>query len=152
MEENEVKKEKTFYKKWWFWVIVLAIVAVIGVTIVMTIAATGGINEIALSVQSIDDEATVYTSTGGNTIIVRIPNYSEVSINDLNEIKNIIKNNLESVLINYSRFIMISDLTDYNNDKIMSVAVYNLPDMELNMNESKAYIDSSSSTIEDILE
>lgn len=28
MEENEVKKEKTFYKKWWFWLIVIILIII----------------------------------------------------------------------------------------------------------------------------
>ena len=73
MEEKETKKEKTFYKKWWFWLIILAIVIAIGFTIIMAMAfeyARGGIHQVAFDVQSIDDEATVYSSAGENTIIV----------------------------------------------------------------------------------
>lgn len=28
MKEKEVKKEKTFYKKWWFWIIILVILLI----------------------------------------------------------------------------------------------------------------------------
>ena len=59
--------KKPIFKKWWFWVIILAVVIVIGITTIMVMALNivkSGINEVALSVQGIDEEATVYTSAG----------------------------------------------------------------------------------------
>lgn len=149
MEENEVKKEKTFYKKWWFWVIVLAIVAVIGVTIVMTIAfniATGGINEIALSVQSIDDEATVYTSAGGNTIIIEIPNYTDDTKEYKKEaIESLLKGYTgeDRILSNYSKAIICTKINSEDNiqDYFLSTTVYSLPSMTEDIEQGNVYID-----------
>ncbi len=143
MEENEVKKEKTFYKKWWFWVIILIIIAICILIIRKNSNTTmKEIDKISTEIKDIDDKATLYTLEEENAIILRIPNYSEVSVAELNQMKEIIKNKSKTKLSNYSKFIMISDLEDYDNN-VTSVAVYNLPDMKFDTNLSKSYIDNS---------
>lgn len=143
MEESAAKKEKTFYKKWWFWVIILIIIAICILIIRKNSNTTmKEIDKISTEIKDIDDKATLYTLEEENAIILRIPNYSEVSVAELNQMKEIIKNKSKTKLSNYSKFIMISDLEDYDNN-VTSVAVYNLPDMKFDTNLSKSYIDNS---------
>lgn len=149
MEENEVKKEKAFYMKWWFWLIALLIVAVIGFTIIMITAfniATGEINEVALSVQNIDDEATVYTSAGGNTIIIEIPNYTDDTKKYKKEAIEILLKGYASedgILSNYSKAIICTKMNSDNNiqDYFLSTTVYSLPNMTQEIEQSDIYID-----------
>lgn len=143
------KKEKDFYKKWWFWLILLAIVIVIGFTIIMVIAfniATGGINEVALAVQNIDSEAIVYTSAGGNTIIIEIPNYSDDTKKYKEEaIETLIKKYADEngILSNYSNAILCEKINSDDNieDYFLSTKVYSLPSMTQDINQGDVYID-----------
>ena len=149
MEEKEVKKEKSFYKKWWFWVIVLAIVIIIAFTIIMGMAfnvATSGIHEVALSVQNIDNEAIVYTSAGGNTIIIEIPNYTdstkEYKVDAIiSLIKGYAKDN--GILSNYSKVILCEKINSDSNieDYFLTTKVYSLPSMTENTEQGDIYID-----------
>lgn len=147
--KEEKKKERTFYKKWWFWVILLAITIVIGFTIIMVIAlniATDGIHEVALAVQNIDSEATVYTSAGGNTIVIEIPNYSDDTKKYKEEaIKILIKGYAEEngILSNYSKAILCEKINSDDNikDYFLSTKIYTLPDMTQDIDNSDVYID-----------
>ena len=149
MEENETKKEKNFYKKWWFWVIVLAIVVVIGFTAIIIMAlniATTGIHEVALSVQNIDNEATVYTSAGGNTIIVEIPNYTDDAKKYKKEaIEILLKSyaNEGGILNNYSKAIICEKINseDGIEDYFLTTTVYSLPSMTQDTEQGDIYID-----------
>lgn len=150
MEEKEEKKEKTFYKKWWFWLIILAIVIVIGFTIIMMMGfqyARGGIHRVAFDVQSIDEEATVYSSAGGNTIIVEIPNYTDDSKLEKKEaIETVLKNYASegNVLSDYSKAIIcikINSNTDNAEDYFLTFDVYELPSMHKQTDLGSVYID-----------
>lgn len=75
---------KELIKKWWFWLIILIIVLVVGFVIIMGMAFNtikGEAFELAQDVQKIYPSATVYSSVGGNTIIMEFPNWN----NDNNE-------------------------------------------------------------------
>lgn len=76
MEEKKTK----LYQKWWFWLCMVLIALIISFTVIMMVGfsiATSGINEIAMTIQDIDNEATLYSSAGGNTVVVEIPNYTD---------------------------------------------------------------------------
>lgn len=143
------KKEKNFYKKWWFWVIILAVVIVIGITTIMVMALNivkSGINEVALSVQSIDEEATVYTSAGGNTIIVEIPNYTDDTKKYKKEAIEILLQGYASedgILSNYSKAIICTKINSEDNiqDYFLSTTVYSLPSMTQETEQGDIYID-----------
>ena len=149
MEEKEAKKEKSFYKKWWFWVIVLAIVIIIAFTIIMGMAfnvTTSGIHEVALSVQNIDNEAIVYTSAGGNTIIIEIPNYTDSTKEyKVDAIISLIKGYAkdDGILSNYSKVILCEKINSDNNieDYFLTTKVYSLPSMTENTEQGDIYID-----------
>lgn len=150
MKEKEVKKEKTFYKKWWFWLIILATVIVIGITIIMTTAlflATEGIHKVAREVQEVDNEATVYTSAGENTIIVEIPNYTDdEKLTKKETIKKVLTkyaNNDEGILSNYSKAVICTRINSDTNieDYFLTTEVYELPSMTEKNELSDIYID-----------
>lgn len=147
--EEKTKKEKNFYKKWWFWLIILAIVIVVGFVIIMAMAfniVTSGINKVAFDVQAIDNEATVYTSAGGNTVIVEIPNYTDdTKLAKKEAIETILKNYAsdDDVLSNYSRAVICLKINSDTNSKdyFLSTTVYSLPSMTENTELSNLYID-----------
>lgn len=149
MEEKETKKEKELYKKWWFWLIILAIVIVAGFTIIILMAfniATSGINKVAISVQNIDNEATVYTSAGGNTIIIEIPNYTDDAKKYKKEaIEALIKKYAEEdgELSNYSEAIICEKINSDDNvkDYFLTTTVYSLPSMTEEAEKEDIYID-----------
>lgn len=148
MSDN-TNNETKIYKKWWFWLIILVIIIVIGFTSIMIMAlsiATSGIHEVALEVQKIDNEATVYTSAGGNTIIVEIPNYTDdTKQTKKEEIETLIKSYASgnNTLSDYSTAIIVLKLNSDPNlkDYFLSTTVYSLPTMTENTELSNIYID-----------
>lgn len=135
---------KEVYKKWWFWLIILAIVIIISLTIFFIVAlnfATKGIHEVAFKVQSIDNESTVYSSAGENTVIVEIPNYSSDKNDKIDSIKNVIKEYAEqgNILSNYSKCLIILET---NNNYVVSKYTYKLPEMDMDTSNSTVYVDS----------
>ena len=153
MEENE--KKNKFYTKWWFWLCMVAIVLIIGFVVIMGIGfmvATTGINEVAMKVQAIDSEATLYSSAGGNTVVVDMPNYTdETKKNKKENIEKIIKNYASNggILENYSKFIFITKInSDGKEGYFYNTTVYSLPSMEKIDDEGKTYIDFVQFTID----
>mgnify|MGYP005796093057 CR=1 FL=1 len=149
MVEEEAKKEKAFYQKWWFWLIILAISVVVGFIIIMGIAfnfVTTGINEVALSIQKIDNEATVYTSAGQNTIVIEIPNYTDETKKDKEEaIISLLKeySSDSETLSDYSKVILCEKINSDNNIKnyFLTTKVYLLPNMNEDVEQEEIYID-----------
>ncbi len=146
----EEKKEKKFYKKWWFWVVLLAITIVVGVTITIVTAlfiTTTGIHEVARTVQNIDNEATVYTSAGGNTLIVELPNYTDDTKKyKLEAIENALKVYAEEngILHNYSKAVVcekINSSEDNIENYFIATKVYSFPDMTEDKEAGDVYID-----------
>lgn len=147
--KEETKKEKNFYKKWWFWLILLVMLIVIGIVTIMITAliiTTTGIHEVAMSVQKIDNEATVYTSAGGNTLIVEIPNYSDDTKKDkVDAIEVLLKRYAKEneVLHNYSKAIICEKIESNDNieDYFLTTKVYSLPSMTQDTTAGDIYID-----------
>ena len=149
MSEKEKNEEKfKLYQKWWFWLCIVLIVLIVAFLIIMVTAfqtATSGINEVALKIQKIDNDATVYTSAGGNTVIVEIPNYTDDTKKDKkDQIIETIKDYSGEwqVLNNYSKFILITKIpSDEKENYFVSSTVYELPSMNEITDDSKVYID-----------
>lgn len=141
---------KDIVKKWWFWVVLLAITIVVGITIIMVTAliiTTTGIHKVARSVQEIDNEATVYTSAGGNTLIVELPNYTDdTKKHKVEAIETVLKAYADEngILHNYSKAIICEKINS-NEDNIenyfISTKVYSLPTMTQDMDAGDVYID-----------
>lgn len=143
-------KEKNFklYQKWWFWVCIVLTILIIGFAFIMIIGfnlATSGIHEVAISIQNIDNESTLYSSAGSNTVVVEIPNYTDATKKSQKE--NIEKTiakyaNNDDILSNYSKFVLITKMnSDNKQDYFYSITTYTLPDMQEIENEYKLYID-----------
>ena len=143
------KEGKSFYKKWWFWVILLAIMIVVGFTIIMVVAlllTTTGINKVAIDVQNIDNDATVYISAGENILLIEIPNYTDDTKNDRVEaIKMLLREYAieNRILNNYSKVIICKKINSDDNieNYFISTEVYSLPDMIQDINVGNVYID-----------
>lgn len=109
--------------------------------------ATKGIHEVARNIQEIDNEATVYTSAGGNNIIIDIPNYSdETKKFKETAIEEILKEyaSKNGILSNYSKAILLERInsTDGNTKSyILSTKVYKLPNMTEEKDEGRLYVD-----------
>lgn len=149
MGEIKVEEKKLFYKKWWFWIIVLAIVIVISFTIIIGMAfnnTTTGIHKVALSVQNIDNESTVYTSAGENTIVIEMPNYTDDSKKYKEEaIVSLIRDfaNDGGILSNYSKVVLCEKINSDSNikDYFLITKVYSLPSMTQDVEQESIYID-----------
>lgn len=141
---------KEIIKKWWFWGILLAIMIVVGITIIMVTAlfiTTTGIHKVAKTVQEIDNEATVYTSAGGNTLIVELPNYTDDTKKykvEAIEIALKAYAGEDGILHNYSKAIIcekINSSEDNIENYFIATKVYSLPDMTQDKEAGDIYID-----------
>ena len=152
-----MQAKKKVYQKWWFWLCIVFIALIIAFVIIMAMGfqvATSGINKVAFDVQKIDNDSTVYSSAGGNTVIVEIPNYTddtkkEQRDNIIETIKNYASQG--QVLNTYSKFILITKIpSDNKEDYFISSTVYELPNMNEIAEESKTYIDFVEFTTESL--
>ena len=144
MSRREQKDKLT--KKWWFWVILLSIVVIISIAIVISAAmfiTTEGIHKVARTIQSIDNEATVYSSAGSNVVIVQIPNYTDESkANKKDLIVEAIKVFAKNELSNYSKFVLVSQIpSQENKDYFLNIDCYTMPQVQLETDSSNLYID-----------
>lgn len=154
-EQNKKNQAKTkgvkakLYQKWWFWLCIVLIVLILAFIIIMAMGfkmVTSGINQVAFDVQQIDNDATLYSSAGGNTVIVEIPNYTDDTKKDKKDsiIETIRNYASEGQILNtYSKFILITKIPsdDDKKDYFISSTVYELPSMNEITDESKIYID-----------
>lgn len=140
-----MEKEKVaIYKKWWFWLIILAIVLVISFTLIMWKAFSTAFDEIsvlAIDVQNVYEDATIYTSAGDNTIIIELRNWSNDYSEELNEIVDIVKSKINNgELQQYSKLITLTYLESNNIEEALFVKdVYNIPEFT-QAEETKHYI------------
>lgn len=144
MEEKGTKKEKNFYKKWWFWLIILVIIIVISFTIIMGIAfhtATSGINEVALDIQNIDSEATVYTSAGGSNLVIELNNWNSDNGDKKSQIITTVREKINNgEMKSYAELTILTYINSAGKaDSLFIKSIYKLPDFTLL--EQKEYID-----------
>lgn len=133
------EKQTKLYQKWWFWVCIVLLALIVSFVIIMLIDfyfSTNGINEVAQAIQEIDNEATIYTSAGNNTIVVEIPNGNEINGKQAENIGYTIKKYVDNgTLSNYSKFIVIIKTT--LSDKInIYTSTYELSNMSCIENNS----------------
>lgn len=140
-----MEKEKVaIYKKWWFWLIILAIVLIISFTLIMWKAFSTAFDEIsvlAIDVQNVYEDATIYTSAGNNTIIIELRNWSNDYLEKLNEIVNIVKAKINNgELQQYSKLITLTYLESNNIEEALFIKdEYNIPEFT-QAEETKQYI------------
>lgn len=124
---------KDIIKKWWFWLIILAIIIVIGITIIMLKAfdmALGEVEKLAIEIQNIYEDATIYSSAGENTLVLELNNWSNSNTEELNKIINTVKNKIkDNKLQSYSKFVTLAYLESSNKENVLFIkTTYNLPD------------------------
>lgn len=141
---NHADNKKPFYSKWWFWLIMLIIVIVISITVIIWKAFSITLDEVgtlAIEVQNVYEDATIYTSAGENTLIIELRNYSNDYVEELNEIINIIKNKINNgELQQYSQLITLTYLESNDIEEALFIKdVYNIPEFT-QAEETKQYI------------
>lgn len=155
-----MKKQTKLYQKWWFWVCIVLIVCVISSIIIITILInkktvqtisntiknTSNIYAVAIQIQNIYNDATLYGSAGKKTLILELKNFD--STKNATEYRNIIttiKNHLDNELSNYKELVIIQYSDNDKEQKHMLITTtYSLPDfME---KENKAFISFESYT------
>lgn len=137
-------EKKPIYKKWWFWLIILAIVLIISFTLIMWKAFSTAFDEIsilAIDVQNVYEDATIYTSAGNNTIIIELRNWSNDYSEELNEIVNIVKSKINNgELQQYDKLMTLTYLGSNNIEEALFIKdVYNIPEFT-QAEETKQYI------------
>lgn len=142
---NQVEKEVSILKKWWLWLIVLAIVIIIAFTTIMIKAFSivkDEIGSLAIDVQSIYEDATIYTSAGENTIIIELRNWSNDYAEELNQIINIVKSKISNgELQQYSKLVTLTYLKSNDIEEVLFIRdTYNLPQFTKDEQETKRYI------------
>lgn len=135
---------KKLFVKWWSWLIIFAIVVVLGiitVNVVVLNLSSKGIHEVARSIQLIDNEAILYSSSGENTIIIEVNDSSKERIKQM---ENVISSYTGSnkTLSNYSKCIFYIQ-TNIENNTFLVKNVYTLPNMEQDTKNEKIYMDIS---------
>jgi len=139
---EETKKLK-LYQKWWFWVIILAIVIIGAISIMaMTFnSKKSEISDLAIQIQEIHKDAIVYSSKENKTLFIELRNWSNKNSNELGKIIDIVKNTGKNKLSMYDKFVTLAYLE--SNDKKESLIVkntYSLPDFIQDKENSNSYI------------
>lgn len=143
--KEKQKKEKNFYKKWWFWVIILVITIVIGLTIIIAIAFSivkGEIEDLALEIQEIYEDATVYSSAESNTLFIELRNWNSQYSNELEKIIKTVKTKVNNnELSMYNRLVTLTYMESNEKEEALIIRKsYSLPDFVKNEKDSKSYI------------
>lgn len=143
---TNVDNSKSIYKKWWFWLILLAIVIIISFTIIMTKAFSvikSEVGDYAVEVQEIYEDATIYTSAGNNNLVIELRNWNNDYDDKLSQIINITKNKINNGELSlYNKLITVSYIESNNKNEVLFVKMeYNLPEFSQNKEETREYID-----------
>lgn len=139
-----MEKEKVaIYKKWWFWLIILAIVIIISGTFIIMKGFSIVLDEVsslAIDVQNIYEDATIYTSAGDNTIVIELRNWDNDYVETLNKIIEAVKNKINNgELQQYSKLMTLTYLTSNETEDLFIRDVYNIPDFT-KAEETKQFI------------
>lgn len=140
-----MEKEKVaIYKKWWFWLMILAMVLIISGTLIIMKGFSIVLDEIgtlAIDIQNIYEDATVYTSAGDNTIIIELRNWNDDYSDELEKIAQTVKSKINrGELSSYSKLVMITYIEVDNIEEALFVrSEYDIPEFEM-IQESQQYI------------
>ena len=117
-------------QKWWFWLCLIIITIIICFTLII-LNIKSGITGIAIQIQDIYPNATLYTSAGDNTLILELEHLSENDVNSSFDMLKPIKDNLTTELTTYSKLIIIGyiDIDNTERDEMVQVT-YSLPDLQ----------------------
>lgn len=140
---RHAETKDSILKKWWFWLILLIIVIIIAFVVIMWRAFSIVLDEIgtlAIDIQNVYEDATVYTSAGGNTIVIELRNWDNDYSDKLNEIIDIVKAKIDKgELSQYSKLITLAYLTGSETEDLLIIHTHNMPDFT-EAEETKQYI------------
>lgn len=141
---RHTETKDSILKKWWFWLILLMIVVVIAFVVIMWRAFSIVLDEIgtlAIDIQNIYEDATVYTSAGDNTIIIELRNWNDDYSDELEKIGQTVKSKINrGELSSYSKLVMITYIEVDNIEEALFVrSEYDIPEFEM-IQESQQYI------------
>ena len=142
---NHAETKVSIFKKWWFWLIILATVIIIAFTTIMMKAFSivkDEIGSLAIDIQNVYEDATIYTSAGENTIIIELRNWNNDYAEELNQIINIVKSKISNgELQQYSKLMTLTYLESNDIEEVLFIKdVYNLPQFTKDEQETKRYI------------
>jgi len=133
---------KDLIKKWWFWVIILITILIIGFVTVICMGFNilrGEVGNLAIEIQDIYQDATLYSSAGRNTLILELLNYNneEDSIKHEKIISIIKSAKNNGKLSEFSKLITLS-LIDSNgkSNQLLIKTVINLDEFTIESQES----------------
>lgn len=141
-----MEEKKKLYQKWWFWICIVLLALIVGFVVIMIVAfntATSGISGVAMQIQNISENTTLYSSAGGKSLILQIDHYDNLKNGDLNKMLDIIKANSNTVFSNYSKLIVLNyfDSDEGQKNYMLLIKEFSMPDfVETN---SLNYIDYS---------
>ena len=129
-----MEEKRKVYQKWWFWVCIVLLALIVGFVIIMAIAfstVTSGISGVAMQIQNISDNATLYSSAGDNILILQIDHFDKLKDGDLKEMINTIKDNSSTTFESYSKFIILNYIDVENQENpMLLVKEYSMPDLK----------------------
>lgn len=136
---------KDLVKKWWFWLIILAIVIVLSLTTIILMGyglIKGETGDLAIEIQGIYEDATVYSSAGGNTLVVELRNWDNQHSEELSKIINTVKTRLNNnQLSSYNKLVTLTYLESNNKEEVLFMkTTYNIPDFVKDEANTKTYI------------
>lgn len=141
-EQKEKRKQgnKNFYQKWWFWVILLIMICVIGFGLLVAVALLnmGDIYDLTSDIKKIYQDANLYSSVDDSTLMLEWHNFdSEKNKNEMNTIINKIKTSLSDGDLNgYNKLIEIAYLNSGDKQEVLlTKTVYTLPDFNIESND-----------------
>lgn len=133
---------KDLVKKWWFWVIILIIILIIGFVTVICMGFNilrGEVGDLAIEIQNIYQDATLYSSTGRNSLILELLNYdNEEDSIKREKIINIIKSKKNNGgLSEFNKLITLS-FVDSNgkSNQLLIKTIINLDEFTIESQES----------------
>ena len=111
----------------------LGIVIVIGFTIIMIMAFNmikGEVGDLAIQIQDIYEDATIYSSAGNNTLVLELDNWKNEYSDKLPKIIEVVKNKINNNELQlYSKFVTLTFIESGGKGNVLFVkTIYNLPD------------------------
>lgn len=135
---------KDLIKKWWFWVITEIVILMISSTIIICMGYSivkGEVENLAKEIQGIYSEATLYSSSGMNSLTLELLNYdNERDSKKQEEIINIIKaKKSNGELKEFNKLITLSYITSNGKtNQLLMKTIINLD--EFTVESQEAYI------------
>ena len=138
---------KNILKKWWFWLIITIVILFISFIIFICYRLFAPKHRLAINVQSLNDDSTVYVSAGGHSIVIQ-SNYKEKD--DFTEMFELVRNNLDYLkkydyltLQIYTKYYLFENKFDITSKTLSESNIYRVTSEE----EEKQYLDNKTNNI-----